>query len=38
MRNLLWNELRDVVWLASTIGGLSALAVALAVALALLGG
>jgi hypothetical protein len=38
MRNALWDELRDVVWLASTIVGLSALGVGLAVALALLGG
>jgi hypothetical protein len=29
-----WDELREVVWLASMIGGLSALGVGLAVALA----
>jgi hypothetical protein len=39
MRNALWDDLRDVVWLASTIGGLSLLGVGLAAALSLgLGG
>lgn len=34
MWNTLWEELREVVWLASVIGGLSVLGVGLAVALA----
>lgn len=34
MWNTLWEELREVVWLASMIGGLSVLGVGLAVALA----
>jgi hypothetical protein len=39
MRNVVLGELREVVWLASAIGGLSVLGVGLAVALALgLGG
>lgn len=34
MWNTLWEELREMVWLASMIGGLSVLGVGLAVALA----
>lgn len=34
MWNTLWEELREMVWLASVIGGLSVLGVGLAVALA----
>ena len=34
MRNTIWDELREMVWLASVIGGLSAAGVGLAVALA----
>ena len=34
MWNTLWEELREMVWLASLIGGLSVLGVGLAVALA----
>lgn len=34
MWNTLWEELREVVWLASVVGGLSVLGVGLAVALA----
>ena len=34
MWNTLWEELREVVWLASVIGSLSVLGVGLAVALA----
>ena len=34
MWNTLWNELREMVWLASVIGGLSVVGVGLAVALA----
>jgi hypothetical protein len=34
MWNTLWEEVREMVWLASLIAGLSALAVGLAVALA----
>lgn len=34
MWNTLWNELREMVWLASMIGGLSMLGVVLAVVLA----
>lgn len=32
-----WDELREVLWLASVVGGLSALGVMLAVAAAMLG-
>jgi len=32
-----WNELREIVWLATVVGRLSALAVMLAVAAAVLG-
>jgi hypothetical protein len=34
MRNTLWNELREMIWLVSMIGVLSVLGVGLAVALA----
>jgi hypothetical protein len=34
MWNTLWEEVREVAWLASVIGGLSVLGVGLAVALA----
>ena len=34
MWNTIWDELREVAWLASVIGGLSVLGVGLAVALA----
>jgi hypothetical protein len=34
MWNALWEEVREVAWLASVIGGLSVLGVGLAVALA----
>lgn len=34
MWNTLWDELREMVWLASVIGGLSVVGVGLAVALA----
>jgi len=34
MWNTLWDELREVVWLASVVGGLSLVAVGMAVALA----
>ena len=34
MWNTLWDELREMVWLASVIGGLSAIGVGLAVVLA----
>ena len=34
MWNTFWEELREVVWLASVVGGLSVLGVGLAVALA----
>jgi hypothetical protein len=34
MRDTLWNEVREMVWVASVIGALSMLAVGLAVALA----
>lgn len=34
MWNTLWDELREMVWLVSVIGGLSVLGVGLAVALA----
>ena len=34
MWRVLWDELREVVWLASLIGGLSAVGVGLAVVLA----
>jgi hypothetical protein len=34
MRGTLWDEVREMVWLASVIGILSVLAVSLAVALA----
>lgn len=34
MWNGLWEELREMMWLASVIGGLSVLGVGLAVALA----
>ena len=33
MRDTLWDEVREMVWVASVIGGLSVLAVGLAVAL-----
>jgi hypothetical protein len=32
-----WDELREIVWLASVVGGLSALGVILGVAIAVLG-
>ena len=32
-----WEELREVLWLASVVGGLSVLAVVLAVAFAVIG-
>jgi hypothetical protein len=32
-----WDELREILWLASMVGGLSALGVILAVAAALIG-
>lgn len=34
MWNTLWDELREMIWLASVIGGLSVVGVGLAVALA----
>ena len=34
MWNTVWDELREMIWLASLIGGLSAVGVGLAVALA----
>jgi len=34
MWNNLWDELREVVWLASVVGGLTVVAVGMAVALA----
>jgi hypothetical protein len=34
MRNTLWDELREMVWLASMIGALSVLGVGLAIVLA----
>ena len=34
MWNTVWDELREVVWLASLVGGLSVAGVGLAVALA----
>jgi len=34
MWNTVWDELREMIWLASVIGGLSAVGVGLAVALA----
>ena len=34
MRNTLWDEVREMMWLASLIAGLSALGVGLALALA----
>ena len=34
MWNNLWEELREVVWLASVVGGLSLLALGMAAALA----
>jgi len=34
MWNTIWDELREMAWLASVIGGLSVLGVGLAVALA----
>jgi len=34
MWNNLWDELREVVWLASVVGGLSLLALGMAAALA----
>jgi hypothetical protein len=34
MRNTLWDELREVVWLASMVGALSIAGVGLAVVLA----
>ena len=33
----LWNELREILWLASMVGGLSALGVVLGVAAAVTG-
>jgi hypothetical protein len=37
MPTMLWDELREVLWLASVVGGLSALGVVLAVAAAVTG-
>jgi hypothetical protein len=37
MPTTLWNELREVLWLVSVVGGLSALGVMLAVAAAVTG-
>jgi len=37
MLNRWWDELREVLWLASVIGGLSAVGVILAVAVAVTG-
>jgi hypothetical protein len=37
MRTTWWDELREVLWLASVVGGLSALGVVLAVAAAVTG-
>jgi hypothetical protein len=37
MSTRLWDEMREVLWLASVVGGLSALGVVLAVAAAVTG-
>ena len=37
MPTMLWNELREVLWLVSVVGGLSTLGVMLAVAAAVTG-
>jgi hypothetical protein len=37
MPTTLWNELREVLWLVSVVGGLSTLGVVLAVAAAVTG-